>query len=318
VVSDAYRDRAMAATRVVRGTEAALRRRIAALYERCAKDMEREILHYGEDSLTGRRASALQKSMRGYVHRLWQEIGDEAQGAVRQGASLGVGVQVSVLDDALAGIGVTTKPSFASAFAKTQDEAVATVLNGSMYTGKRAGLSHRIWNNEALQAGNIEQIIAAAVAKGRSAPRLAKDLEAYVNPKAMMPDHWNDIYPCPFNVKVDYNAKRLAVTALNHAYYQGAILAARDNPYAEYLHWELSSAHLIYDVCDTYMEHDEGLGLGNFALDNAPLPHPFCRCTWYIDSAKSLDEIGQELGRWLDGEDNPQLEASFEAWGAVD
>lgn len=313
-MSDAFRDRMMAATRVVRSEEAALKRRIASLYEQCAGDMAQEILRYGEDSLTGRRAAAIQESMQGYVHRLWQEIGIEAHRAVRRGASLGTASQVSLLDDALAGIGITASPSFASVFARTQDEAVATILNGAMYAGKRTGLSRRIWNNEALQAGNIEQIIAAAVAEGQSAPQLARDLEAYVNPKALMPDHWNDIYPCPFNYKVDYNAKRLAVTALNHAYYQGTVMAARQNPYAEFLHWELSSSHEIYDVCDLYMEHDEGLGLGNFSLDNAPLPHPFCRCTWYIDSSKSLDEIGNEIGRWVNGEKNDRLDEAFGAW----
>lgn len=91
-------------------------------------------------------------------------------------------------------------------------------------------------------------------------------------------------------------------------------MAARENPYAEYLHWELSSMHLIYDVCDTYMEHDEGLGLGNFSLDNAPLPHPFCRCLYYVDSSKSLSEIGDEIGRWISGEENSRLDGAFGEW----
>ena len=59
-------------------------------------------------------------------------------------------------------------------FARTQDEAVASVLNGSIYAGKRAGLSRRIWNNEALLGGQIEQLIASAVAQGRSATQLAR------------------------------------------------------------------------------------------------------------------------------------------------
>ena len=60
----------------------------------------------------------------------------------------------------------------------------------------------------------------------------------------MMPDNWNDIYEgLPFAFRVDYNAKRLAVSALNHSYFQGAILAGRENPYAEFLHWELSRSH---------------------------------------------------------------------------
>ena len=66
------------------------------------------------------------------------------------------------------------------------------------------------------------------------------------------------------------------------------------------------------------MEHDEGLGKGNFALDNAPLPHPFCKCTWYLDSSKSLEEIGQELGEWLAGAENPMLERVFGEWKQQD
>ena len=277
-MADAFRDRMMAATRVVRSEETALKRRIAALYASCARDMGKEVAHYGADSLTGRRAQTLQKSMRAYVKALWQDVRGLAEDAIRKGAEIGIETQSGMLGDALHGVGITTRQSFASMFARTQDEAVASVLNGSIYAGKRAGLSRRIWNNEALLGGQIEQLIASAVAQGRSATQLARDLEAFVKPDAMMPDNWNDIYEgLPFAFRVDYNAKRLAVSALNHSYFQGAILAGRENPYAEFLHWELSRSHEIYDVCDTYMEHDEGLGKGNFALDNAPLPHPFCK-----------------------------------------
>lgn len=250
---------------------------------------------------------------------LWQDVRGQAEDAIRKGAEIGIETQSGMLGDALHGVGITTRQSFASMFARTQDEAAASVLNGSIYAGKRAGLSRRIWNNEALLGGQVEQLIASAVAQGRSATQLARDLEAFVKPDAMMPDNWNDIYEgLPFAFRVDYNAKRLAVSALNHSYFQGAILAGRENPYAEFLHWELSRSHEIYDVCDTYMEHGEGLGKGNFALDNAPLPHPFCKCTWYLDSSKSLEEIGEELGEWLAGAENPKLERAFGEWKQQD
>lgn len=237
---------------------------------------------------------------------------------MQHGAALGIEAQACLLDDAVRGIRLSIRPSFKSMFARTQDEAVAAVLNGSIYSGPQTSLSRRIWKHEALQGGQIERLIAEATARGRSATELARDLEAFVNPKAAMPDNWNDVYEqCPFPFRVDYNAKRLAVASLNHSYYQGMLMAARENPYAEYLHWELSSMHLIYDVCDTYMEHDEGLGLGNFSLDNAPLPHPFCRCLYYVDSSKSLSEIGDEIGRWISGEENSRLDGAFGEWKAA-
>ena len=313
-MASAFRDRMLAATRVAYDQQRALQEEISQLYVQCAENLGRVADRYGDDSLTGRQAIVLRKSMQRYTRQMWSEVESKTRAGAYASAGIGIEAQASMLDDALHGIGITGKPSFMSVFGRTKDEAVASVLNGHIYAGKRAGLSKRIWNNEAMLNGQLESIISTAVAEGRSATQLARDLEAYVNPEAMMPDHWNDIYPMPFSYAVDYNAKRLAVTTLNHAYYQGTIMAARENPFAEFLHWELSSFHLIYDVCDTYMEHDEGLGLGNFSLDNAPLPHPFCRCTWYIDSSKSLDEIGQELGDWLAGAENPKLDKAFGEW----
>ena len=68
---------------------------------------------------------------------------------------------------------------------------------------------------------------------------------------------------------------------------------------------------MIVDICDTYAEHDEGLGLGNFPLTSAPLLDPFCTCVWYVDTDKTLDQIASELGRWEQGEDNQVIEKAF-------
>ena len=68
---------------------------------------------------------------------------------------------------------------------------------------------------------------------------------------------------------------------------------------------------MIVDICDTYAEHDEGLGLGNFPLTSAPLPHPFCTCLWYVDTNKTLDQVAKELGRWEQGESNKAVNLAF-------
>ncbi|HHT15744.1 MAG TPA: hypothetical protein GXZ86_07690 [Clostridiales bacterium] len=100
----------------------------------------------------------------------------------------------------------------------------------------------------------------------------------------------------------------------DHAGWSATLMAARDNPFVDFLHWELTPAHVIYDVCDGYATHDEGMGPGNYSLDNAPLPHPWCTCLWYPDTHKTLDDIGRELKGWLNGESNPRLDAAFGEW----
>lgn len=140
-------------------------------------------------------------------------------------------------------------------------------------------------------------------------------MQAYLNPNVLEPDTWNETYPdLPFTLKVDYNAKRLAVTSINHAGWGATLMAARSNPYADFLHWELTPAHVINDVCDGYAGHDEGLGEGNWNLDAAPLPHPWCTCLWYVDTNKTLDEVAKELRAWEDGESNPRLDEAFGKW----
>lgn len=145
--------------------------------------------------------------------------------------------------------------------------------------------------------------------------RFFLSLQAYLNPNVLEPDTWNETYPnLPFTLKVDYNAKRLAVTSINHSGWGATLTAARSNPYADFLHWELTPAHVINDVCDGYAGHDEGLGEGNWNLDAAPLPHPWCTCLWYVDTNKTLDEVAKELRAWEDGESNPRLDEAFGKW----
>lgn len=294
---------------------AAIKRRIAALYEQVAEDMASKAASSKAGGLTEAFAYNLSRSLRERCHELWRDVGDVTKTAMHARAERMTWVQSSFLADAARRAELDLKPTLKRVFASTSDDAVRHVLQGGIYGGKAPALSKRIWRSAELQSGQIEQVLAGAIAKKQSAVQLAKALEAYLNPGIIQPDNWNDVYPdMPFVYKVDYNAKRLAVTSINHAGWGATISAARKNPYADYLHWELTPAHVITDVCDGYAEHDEGLGIGNWPIDAAPLPHPWCTCLWYVDTDKTLEEIGQELRAWEDGESNPRLDRAFGEW----
>lgn len=310
-----FRDRMMAATRANRADERTLTRRIARLYEKAAEDMASRAANARTGSLTETYAIQLTRSLRERSRELWAQVSEAAQGSMTTAAHRGVGVQTSFLEDAGRIAGIDLKPDIRRVFGSTPDAAVAHVIRGGVYGGSAPALSKRIWNNAALQGGQIEEIIAQAVTKGESPIKLAKALEAYLKPDIIQPDDWNDIYEIPFTLKVDYNAKRLAVTSMRHAFWGATIAAAHDNPYAEFFHWELTPAHVIFDICDAHAEHDEGLGTGNYPIDAAPLPHPWCTCLWYVDSHKSLEQIGRELKDWAEGRrDDPVLDEGFGRW----
>jgi hypothetical protein len=301
--------------RVANKPEQNLKRRIIKLYEQAAEDMASKAAASNSGSLTERFALDLTRDLRGRVRQLWEEVGDSTRAGMLRQAQRASAVQTSFLDEA----GQLLEPGLhlklQAAFGKVPEEAVAHVLRGGIYGGEAPMLSKRIWNNAALQSGKIEEIIAQAVAKGESPIKLARALEAYVRPDAMEPDAWNDIYDIPFDYKIDYNAKRLAVTSMRHAAWGATISAGMKNPFADFLHWELTPAHVIFDVCDGYAEHEEGLGPGNWPLESAPLPHPWCTCLYYMDTNKSLDEIARELNTWARGErGDARLDAMFGEW----
>lgn len=314
-MADNYRDRMMAATRIDRQAEREITRRIARLYEQAAEDMASKAAASRSGSLTERFAWELSQSLRERTRELWDQVGELTRSGMQTAADRAVGVQTSFLTDAGRLAGIDLNPTIRRVFAGTRDDAVGHILRGGVYGGNAPTLSKRIWNNAAMQSGQIEQVIAQAVAKGESPTKLAKALAAFVNPKAVEPSNWNDIYDIPFTYKVDYNAKRLSVTSIRHASWGATVSAARLNPYAQYFHWELTPAHVIFDICDAHAAHDEGMGEGNFSIDAAPLPHPFCTCLYYVDTDKSLEEIGRELRSWADGDRmDPLLEGAFGEW----
>ena len=66
------------------------------------------------------------------------------------------------------------------------------------------------------------------------------------------------------------------------------------------------------DECDDYANNDYyNLGQGNFPPAEVPVPHPNCLCIQTAVIPKSLDEIGEEIGDWLRGGNNPNLDNCF-------
>lgn len=142
-----------------------------------------------------------------------------------------------------------------------------------------------------------------------------------MNPEAKMPVSWLKTYPdIPFDRQIDYNALRLARTMINHSYWAANLETAKRNPFCKAMHWALSPshyerqvAHFGEDECDTYASHDEGLGRGNFPIEELPMPHAQCLCVQY-QVVPELDEVADRLGAWVDGGSDPELDKAFGAW----
>ncbi|WP_304427842.1 hypothetical protein [uncultured Clostridium sp.] len=85
------------------------------------------------------------------------------------------------------------------------------------------------------------------------------------------------------------------------------------------MHQKLSPEHGARQVDRFYEdEYDDytnnyyyNLGQGNFPPAEVPVPYPNCLCIQTAVIPKSLDEIGEEIGDWLKGGNNPNLDNCF-------
>lgn len=195
----------------------------------------------------------------------------------------------------------------------TNEKLIGQIIQGGFYKDNRS-LSDRIWSYGNQNGKDIQYILTKGMAEQKSYLEIIKDLEKFL--KSNTDPDFKKTYTKLYNRKVDYNAQRLLRTAMNHMFYVQNVSNAKNNPYAEAMHWELSAEHgtrqvdrFGEDECDDYANSDYyNLGQGNFPPDKVPVPHPNCLCIQTIVIPKSLDEIGRELGEWINGKDISYLD----------
>ena len=188
-------------------------------------------------------------------------------------------------------------------FSKIPKAAMDEILFGTAYKDCK-GLSERIWQYTKRFDKDIDYIISEGIANKKTTYEISKDLEKYVNPNAAKDWDWKKVYPNS-RKKVDYNAQRLARTAVNHAFQQAQKRSCEKNPYVEGIRW--LSAGIHGRTCQLCKDRDGQL----FKIKDVPLDHPNGLCTTIPDIPMSLEEIGTELRAWIDGESNLKLDKWF-------
>ena len=180
------------------------------------------------------------------------------------------------------------------------------ILFGKAYKDRK-GLSERIWLDTKKFNKDIDYIVAEGIANKKSTYEIAKDLEKYVNPKASKDWEWSKVYPNT-NKVVDYNAQRLARTSIQHAFQQSQKRSCKKNPYVEHIRWLSSNSSRTCELCNSRNNQ-------LYKINDVPLDHPNGLCTTIPQIEKRLDEIGEELKSWVDGEANAKLDKWFKKYG---
>ena len=247
------------------------------------------------------------------ILELNNELAKVSDSSIRTGAEIAASVQGDFLSYINNKYTLDIDKSMLEFAYTTNEKLIGQIIQGGFYKDNRS-LSDRIWGYGNQNGKDIQYILTKGMAEQKSYLDIIKDLEKFL--KSNTDPDFKKTYTKLYNRKVDYNAQRLLRTAMNHMFYVQNVSNAKNNPYAEAMHWELSAEHgtrqvdrFGEDECDDYANSDYyNLGQGNFPPDKVPVPHPNCLCIQTIVIPKSLDEIGRELGEWINGKDISYLD----------
>jgi hypothetical protein len=128
-------------------------------------------------------------------------------------------------------------------------------------------LSERVYKNRQGTMSQLNRVLNAGLALGKSASEIAKDVEKFINPQTPGGPH--------------YAAQRLARTELNNAFHTTSLKGYMDSPFVDKVKWHLSGSHKVPDECNQYAEksHTRGGDAGVWKKSEVPgKPHPNCLC----------------------------------------
>lgn len=233
-------------------------------------------------------------TLQGQIDEQLRDIESQLNGTIRSGMTDTVKATVAYAKTFLKENGLPIK----GAYSHVPADIVQSVASGQLYTGNWT-LSRALWLNTAETQHDVQSVIAQGIIQNKSAYDIAKDLEKYVNPDARKDWDWSKVYPGTKKV-VDYNAQRLARTMVSHAYQQAFVRTTQKNPFVSKYKWEASNSDRVCEIC---AERDGKL----FDKDDLPLDHPNGMCT-FTAVTEDLDKIGERLGDWAAGKEDPELD----------
>ena len=196
-----------------------------------------------------------------------------------------------------------------AAFTSVPTQVVNNLVTGQIYEGGW-NLSSAIWSDNEQTLHDIYQIVAQGRAMNMSAYDVSKMLEQYVNPNKAK--QWNLTMSDGRRIykrSVDYNAQRLTRTLTQHAYQQGVIQCAKDNPFIQAIVWRANGSR----TCELCLDRDGK----EYKWDEVPMDHPNGMCT--MEPKINMDKTLDQLVNWFSDDDGeyPEIDRFASKFGYV-
>lgn len=309
------------------------------LYYRLIKQAQREKLNINKKTLLkvkklyeeeGKRLTEKLKTANGidkkyinaymeYVNKELKDLGKQVERLTEQGindtSQLMTEVNADVFSYIVKKYNLDVDSNLLESLYKPNYNVVDKIINGDLYKDNKS-LSKRIWGYNRNNLNNIQDILIDGMVNKRPLQDITNTLSAYTGGGNTKVKAITSAYG-----QMNANSLRLVRTSLNHAFIETMKDETKKNPFIEGYKWIMSGAHSSRmpngDICDDYSSHDEGIGIGVFKKNNIPIPHPNCMCVIIPYSEKSLETIGEEIGKWIKGEPSKEIDAWFESRGYI-
>ncbi len=220
-------------------------KQIKQIYNDMYLKVSRELKKVNPNTLSERYLEELKNELEKEIRTIHSQVGKIIKNNIKKSSELANDVQLDFFMSINDKYDLNMKDTFSSMFSKIPKAAMDEILFGKVYKDRK-GLSERIW---------------------QYTKKFDKDIELYVNPKASKPWDWSNVYPNA-SKSVDYNAQRLARTAVNHAFQQAQKRSCEKNPYVEGIRWISSNIH--GRTCPICSDRDGEV----FMVKDLPLDHP--------------------------------------------
>lgn len=284
-----------------------LQREIKDMYKQIYLNASKKLSKVQVDSLSERYMKSVLKSLQMDILTISNSIDKRLSKDLIEIANLANETQLNMLLDINKTFKLDLADTFTDMFTKVPHDAVNEIMAGKLYKD-RLGLSKRIWACTKKFEKDIDYILAQGIAEKKPIHEIAKDLEVYLNPSAKKSWAWRNVYP-KASIQVDYNTQRLARTAINHTFQQAQKRSCQRNPFVTGIKWLTSNSHRTCELC---MSRNGVV----YSVSDLPLDHPNGKCTTIPVLEKELDQIGEELRSWIDGESNKKLDKWFKKYGS--
>lgn len=239
-----------------------------------------------------------------YIERNIQELNDDLVKQIAQGRELAISVFTEYAKENFEKIadGIWNATDIEEMFTAINKRALIALATRTKAYGLK--VSDRVWRISQDVRRQLTQAIEDGIAAGRDPRKVARDIQALLNPgvRTELRKETRKRLAAPKDVCME--AMRLAVTEMQHAAHEATIMSYYHMPTCEGFIWKLSNNHPIRDICDEYANKF-------FDKDMVPSkPHPWCRC-YLVPKMKPPAYVREELRAWIA---NPLSKPDYEKW----